>query len=169
MPRWRFFIASMHHVAAQRQSIYLAPKRSGHFQTATFQSNFLLELLSTTRQCIPVTATCKPARKGDLRHCHTFQSCQGVHGPIWSRNTRGAKISQGTFRLDTVGVTGSNPVSRTIGNPFENLTSPRRALSSSSDLPTLRFPASSGEHLEYLPSRGAPKTDGPADYQPRQA
>lgn len=37
MPQWRFLIASLHHVAARRQSIYFAPKRSGGSQTAAFQ------------------------------------------------------------------------------------------------------------------------------------
>ena len=37
MAQRQFFIASVHHVAAQRQSIYFAPKRSGGFQTAAFQ------------------------------------------------------------------------------------------------------------------------------------
>jgi hypothetical protein len=48
------------------------------------------------------------------RHCHTLDICMGVHWPVWSRNTRRAKVSQGPFRLDTVGVRGSNPLSRTI-------------------------------------------------------
>src|SRR5438132_743549 len=41
----------------------------------------------------------------------------GVHGSVWSRHTRSAKNPQETVRLDTVGVTGSNPVSRTIFSP----------------------------------------------------
>ena len=47
-------------------------------------------------------------------YCHTFQSCMGMHGAIWSRHTRSAKVHQGSIRLDTVGVSGSNPLSRTI-------------------------------------------------------
>ncbi len=49
-------------------------------------------------------------------YCHTFDICMGLHGPVWGRNTRCAKVPKGSIRLDTVGVTGSNPVSRTISH-----------------------------------------------------
>jgi hypothetical protein len=47
-------------------------------------------------------------------YCHTFAICMGLHGPVWSRNTRCAEVPKGSIRLDTVGVAGSNPASRTI-------------------------------------------------------
>jgi hypothetical protein len=64
------------------------------------------------------------------RHCHTFDICMGVHWPVWSRNTRRAKVSQGPFRLDTVGVRGSKPLPRTTLIPLGN-----RNLRSREDFP----------------------------------
>jgi hypothetical protein len=56
----------------------------------------------------------EPTRKTTVAfHCSTFRFRMGLHGSIWSRLTEKKQPSRSPEYLDTVGVTGSNRVSRT--------------------------------------------------------
>src|SRR6476620_11081493 len=56
----------------------------------------------------------EPTRKTTVAfHCSTFRFRMALHGSIWSRLTVKKQPSRSPEYLDTVVVTGSNPVSRT--------------------------------------------------------
>jgi hypothetical protein len=76
MTQRRFFIVSLHHIAAQRQSIYFTPKRSGAFKTAAFQ------FIQTAVFCVLTVKAGQASCAMESEHCREYNKKELAIRPL---------------------------------------------------------------------------------------